>query len=77
LTHLAEQAPIAEAAATASASALTYQRLEGNPIDASFKVSSPILCHVGPDADWPVLKPFIEGTSRSASQTPAAMKWCN
>lgn len=45
--------------------ALTYTPIEGNPIDAEFVVSTPMLCHVGPDAGWPVLKPFIEGTRKT------------
>ncbi|MBR0684446.1 phospholipase [Bradyrhizobium manausense] len=52
---------------TESASDLTYEKMEGNPIDASFTVSTPILCHVGPDAGWPVLKPFIEATEKTLS----------
>lgn len=52
---------------TESASDLTYERMDGNPIDSPFTVSSPILCHVGPDAGWPVLKPFIEATEKTLS----------
>lgn len=50
-----------------SASKLTYKTLPGDPIDKPFKVSKPMLCHVGPDAGWPVLKPFLEATERTLS----------
>jgi hypothetical protein len=50
-----------------SASNLTYKRVPGDPIDKSFKVSKPMLCHVGPDAGWPVLRPFLEATERTLS----------
>src|SRR5207244_1028868 len=50
-----------------SASNLTYKHLPGDPIDKPFKVSKPMLCHVGPDAGWPVLKPFLEATERTLS----------
>jgi phosphatidylserine/phosphatidylglycerophosphate/cardiolipin synthase-like enzyme len=49
------------------ASALTYQPIPGNPIDEVFTVAKPFLCHVGPDAGWPVLKRFIEQTRTSLS----------
>jgi phosphatidylserine/phosphatidylglycerophosphate/cardiolipin synthase-like enzyme len=55
------------AAITASASGLTYQPLPGNPIDATFEVAKPMVCHVGPDAGWPVLKPFLEATASTLS----------
>jgi hypothetical protein len=54
-------------AIAASASGLTYQPLPGNPIDASFEVAKPMVCHVGPDAGWPVLKPFLETTESTLS----------
>jgi len=63
---LAETADIA-ARVTESASDLTYEPIDGNPIDTVFTLSTPILCHVGPDAGWPVLKPFIEATTTSLS----------
>ncbi len=48
------------------AAALTYQPIDGDPINEVFEVEEPLLCHVGPDAGWrTVLKPFIEGTQRS------------
>jgi hypothetical protein len=50
-----------------SASGLTYKGLPGNPIDKPFKIGSPMLCHVGPDAGWPVLKPFLEATESTLS----------
>ena len=46
----------------ASLVALTYARRRGNPIDAEFEIDRPITCHLGPDAGWPVLKQFLEGT---------------
>jgi hypothetical protein len=50
-----------------SASGLTYKPIKGNPIDATFKVKKPMLCHVGPDAGWPVLRPFLEATKKTLS----------
>ena len=48
------------------AAALTYQPIDGDPINEVFEVEEPLLCHVGPDAGWrTVLKPFIEETQRS------------
>lgn len=44
---------------------LTYTPPDGEPIDQVFSVETPMVCHVGPDAGWPVLKPFIEGASES------------
>ena len=32
-----------------------------------FKIGKPMLCHVGPDAGWPVLKPFLEATENTLS----------
>jgi hypothetical protein len=64
--HLMSDSAIADSVAD-SASNLTYERLPGDPIDKPFKVSRPILCHVGPDAGWPVLKPFLEATERTLS----------
>lgn len=46
----------------AAAAGTTYQKRPGNPIDVTFDIHRPIVCHVGPDAGWPVLKRFIEGT---------------
>ncbi|MGV1760584.1 phospholipase D-like domain-containing protein [Rhizobium sp. A22-96] len=56
---------VATAAIEASTSALTYEPLPENPIDESFEVDRPILCHVGPDAGWPTLKPFLEATEKT------------
>jgi PLD-like domain len=51
-----------------SASAeLTYVPIDGNPIDATFQVSGSFLCHVGPDAGWPILRPFLEATETTLS----------
>lgn len=49
----------------APASESTYVPPEGEAIDQVYEVSSPFLCHVGPDAGWPVLRPFLEATRRS------------
>lgn len=48
-----------------AANELTYEPIDGNPIDALFDVATPMLCHAGPDAGWPVLRPFIEATERT------------
>ena len=46
--------------------ALTYQPIDGDPINEVFEVEEPLLCHVGPDAGWrTVLKPFIQATQES------------
>jgi phospholipase D-like protein len=37
----------------------TYVGLPGDPIDASFDVDQPLLCHVGPDSGWVVLRDFV------------------
>ncbi len=55
------------AAIAASATGLTYKPLPGNPINKTFQVSKPMLCHVGPDAGWPVLQPFLEATQSTLS----------
>jgi len=52
---------------TAADTALTYEPIEGDPIDKPFDVDRPFLCHVGPDAGWPVLKPFLEATTSTLS----------
>ncbi|RFB87662.1 phospholipase [Rhizobium leguminosarum bv. trifolii] len=62
LMELQDFEPIAESITAASSSELTYELIEGNPIDNPFDVTAPMLCHVGPDAGWPVLKPFLEAT---------------
>ncbi len=45
-----------------AAAAPTYKKLDDNPIDERLLLARPILCHAGPDAGWPVLKQFLEGT---------------
>lgn len=55
------------AALDVAASQLVYRHIPGDPIDQVFKVEKPFLCHVGPDAGWPVLKPFIEATRTTLS----------
>jgi hypothetical protein len=37
----------------------TYVGIPGDPIDASFTVARPLLCHVGPDSGWAVLRDFL------------------
>lgn len=66
VVHLMADSAIADAVED-SASKLTYKHLPGDPIDKPFKVSRPMLCHVGPDAGWPVLKPFLEATEHTLS----------
>ncbi len=41
---------------------LTYVGLPGDPIDASFDLGAPLLCHVGPDSGWVVLRDFVKQT---------------
>jgi PLD-like domain len=43
---------------------LTYEGLPGDPIDASFSIDQPLLCHVGPDSGWVVLRDFMKETRR-------------
>lgn len=50
-----------------AASNLAYAPIAGDPIDKAYDVEQPILCHVGPDAGWPVLKPFLEATRETLS----------
>ena len=58
----------AEAAGVAPAAAAftppTYKGIAGDPIDRSFSVEKPLLCHVGPDAGWVVLRDFLAGTRK-------------
>lgn len=65
MTLMGDQ-PIA-ASLAASVSGLTYKPIAGNPINATFKIKKPIVCHVGPDAGWPVLRPFLEATKKTLS----------
>jgi hypothetical protein len=65
MTLMSDQ-PIADSVA-ASASGLTYKPITGNPINATFKIKKPIVCHIGPDAGWPVLRPFLEATKKTLS----------
>lgn len=62
LNALAEHLDVADAL-TVPKSKLTYKGIANDPIDKEFTVSSPLLCHVGPDAGWPVLKPFLEAAT--------------
>ncbi len=66
LAHSEALASVANAV-TASASNLTYKVLAGNPIDKVFDVEQPVVCHVGPDAGWPTLAPFLEATKKTLS----------
>jgi hypothetical protein len=47
---------------TAAAATIPYEGLPDDPIDASFEISKPILCAVGPDQGWTVLRDFLGGT---------------
>jgi hypothetical protein len=59
----AEPMPGLAAAVTTAVTDLTYERLDGNPIDAKlYELEQPIVCHVGPDAGWSTLQPFLEAT---------------
>ena len=42
--------------------AVSYQGLPGDPIDASFDLERPVLCHVGPDSGWVVFRDFVAAT---------------
>ena len=66
LAAMSDHQDVAEALELAS-SDLTYQPIAGNPIDKAFKVAKPMLCHAGPDAGWPVLKPFLQATESTLS----------
>lgn len=46
----------------AAALAANYEGLPGDPIDESFEVERPLLCHVGPDSGWTTLRDFLQGT---------------
>jgi hypothetical protein len=48
-----------------SADGLTYEPIEGDPIDKPFNVNGQFVCHVGPDAGWRTLKPFLEGADKA------------
>jgi phosphatidylserine/phosphatidylglycerophosphate/cardiolipin synthase-like enzyme len=58
----AEPAAGLAAAVTTAITDLTYEGLAGNPIDKVHDVARPIVCHVGPDAGWSTLRPFLEAT---------------
>lgn len=49
----------------ADADSVSYEGIEGDPIDMEHQVEGTLLCHLGPDAGWPVLKPFLEATQSS------------
>jgi len=53
--------------ATAASATYTYRPIEGNPIDKPVLVSRPLLCHVGPDAGWPVLQRFLKAAKKTLS----------
>jgi hypothetical protein len=53
-----------KALAPAAAAVYTYTPPPGNPIDTPVTVTKPILCHVGPDAGWPVLSMFLAATRK-------------
>ena len=43
----------------------TYEGLPGDPIDLAVQVDRPVLCHVGPDSGWVVLRDFIAAARES------------
>ena len=51
----------------AAAATYTYRPIEGNPVDKPVTVSRPLLCHVGPDAGWPVLQRFLKAAKKTLS----------
>ena len=51
----------------AAAAVVPYEGLPNDPVDNSFEVSKPILCSVGPDVGWTVLRRFLEGTRNTLS----------
>jgi phosphatidylserine/phosphatidylglycerophosphate/cardiolipin synthase-like enzyme len=55
------------AALEVAAATLKYKKLPHNPVNEEYTVERPLLCHVGPDAGWPVLKRFLEGTRDTLS----------
>jgi len=58
-------AATADRVMTAAAATYTYKPIEGNPIDRPVTVTSPLLCHVGPDAGWPVLQRFLQDAKKT------------
>jgi hypothetical protein len=58
---------IAERSGAPIAAAFTpprYKGIAGDPIDKSFTIEKPLLCHVGPDAGWVILRDFLAGTKK-------------
>ena len=45
-----------------AALAAHYDGIPGDPIDIQLEITTPILCHVGPDAGWIPLRDFISNT---------------
>ena len=60
-------AAAADRVVTAAAATYTYKPIEGNPIDRPVTVTRPLLCHVGPDAGWPVLQRFLQAAKKTLS----------
>jgi hypothetical protein len=56
-----------DATEIAAAATVSYEGIPGEPIDESFVIEKPILCSVGPDVGWSVLREFIQGTRKSLS----------
>lgn len=46
----------------AAALAAHYDGIPGDPIDTQLEITTPILCHVGPDSGWIPLRDFIAET---------------
>jgi hypothetical protein len=61
LELLAERAGLAPEAAAFTPP--RYEGIAGDPIDAAFTIQNPLLCHVGPDAGWVVLRDFLTRTT--------------
>jgi hypothetical protein len=49
----------------AAALAANYTGIAGSPIDHEFQINGSVLCHVGPDSGWVVLRDFIDQTAES------------
>jgi phosphatidylserine/phosphatidylglycerophosphate/cardiolipin synthase-like enzyme len=49
-------------AGVAARAIVPYEPLPGDPIDLPFTVDQPLLCHVGPDTGWVVLRDFLAGS---------------
>jgi hypothetical protein len=62
-----ERTTEAAEAGSAAPAGPRYEGIPGNPIDESFIIDKPLLCHAGPDTGWIVLRDFIATSRRSLS----------